>query len=96
MSDLFDMPRALTPLERKRLRRRASEVPRGHAWTPGTGPAGETCGTCDHRERICVGAKTVSKCGRNRAAWTRSIRTDVRAGDSACKFWAPISDGDKT
>jgi hypothetical protein len=91
MTDLF----ALTPLERKRMRRRASETQRGHAWTPGTGPAGETCGTCDHRVRVDVGAKTVSKCGRNRAAWTGSIRTDVRACDVACKLWEPFSEGGK-
>lgn len=74
-------------LERKRARRRASERPRGYAWTPGTGPDGETCGSCRHRVRIPLSGKTVSKCGANRSAWTASRRTDILAGSPACKFW---------
>lgn len=88
MSDLFDMDRALTPAERKKLRR--DPEPKGHAWTPGTGPHGETCKTCAHIERLQY-AKVYLKCGKNRANWTSGRRTDIRAGDPACKFWEKVT-----
>lgn len=56
MTDLFgqlSLP-PLTDAERKRMRRRASEVPRGYAWRPGTGPDGETCKSCAHYCRVDV------------------------------------------
>jgi hypothetical protein len=73
----------LTPLERKRLYRKAAEVPRGHAARPGTGPAGETCGTCRHLYRTQDTARPYRKCELNRAAWTGGPKTDVRASDAA-------------
>lgn len=60
--------------------------PQGHAWTPGTGPAGETCGTCKH----CYAnelAKTYYKCLLTRAFWTGGRKTDIRKRDPACKMW---------
>jgi hypothetical protein len=39
--DLLKDAPALTDAERRRMRRRASEVPRGYAAPPGTGPEGE-------------------------------------------------------
>lgn len=91
MNDLFGNPverqGAMTDAERKRMRRRAAERPRGHAWKPGTGPAGEACGSCTHFVRLHHGFNVYRKCGKNREAWTRSPRTDIRAGDAACKFW---------
>lgn len=79
---------ALTPQERKRLLapQRNPAKPRGHAWTPGTGPAGETCGSCAHLSRVRL-AKTYLKCGRVRENWTHGPATDVRARDPACKQW---------
>lgn len=74
---------ALTPKERRKLK---EPQPQGHAWTPGTGPEGETCGTCLHLYRNRQ-AKTYLKCGKNRAAWTRGRKSDIRARDAACKFW---------
>lgn len=59
---------------------------RGHAWTPGTGPAGETCGTCKHLVRRRL-AKTYLKCGKVEAKWTGGAATDIKAKDPACKFW---------
>lgn len=59
---------------------------RGHAAAPGTGPAGETCGSCEHLVRRQM-AKTYLKCGLVRALWTGAVRTDVRAGDAACRLW---------
>lgn len=74
---------ALTDLERKRLRRRASENnKRGHAWKPGTGPAGETCKTCKHYRR-----GKYLKCLLMKAHWTAGPKTDIRARDPACMKW---------
>lgn len=93
-TDLFNIDRALTPAERKKLKRR-SPVPRGHAWTPGTGPEGETCGTCRHIYRREL-SKTYLKCGLNSAKWTGGHGTDIRAREAACKFWsAPPHDNQK-
>ena len=76
---------AMTPKERKR---RMEPTPAGHAWTPGTGPAGQTCGSCQHLVRNQQ-AKVYLKCGLTRAKWTASRRTDVRARDAACQKWEP-------
>lgn len=78
--------RALTDTERKRLARRQHSVPRGHAWTPGTGPEGETCKTCRHLVRRLY-SKAYLKCGKNCEKWTGGPKSDVRASDPACKFW---------
>lgn len=84
----FMHDRALTPAERKRLFRgkRSTPQPRGHAWQPGTGPEGETCGSC--RYMVCKRlAKVYRKCGLMRERWTAGGATDVRAHDPACKKW---------
>lgn len=82
MPDLFGLP----PVPERRTPR-----PRGHAWKPGTGPAGETCRTCAHFRRVRYHAGVFLKCGANEAAWTHSRRTDIRAGDAACREWQPPS-----
>lgn len=91
MSDLLDIMmdpngRALTEAERKQLKRQMQSRPRGHAWTPGTGPAGETCRSCKHYTRRLY-AKAYLKCGLMRAQWTGGPKTDIRASDPACKKW---------
>lgn len=88
-ADLFghDAP-ARTDAERKRMRRRAASAPRGHAALPGTGPDGETCGTCRHMVRRKF-SKAFLKCGLNEAAWTRGPASDIRARDAACRKWEP-------
>lgn len=60
--------------------------PRGYAAPPGTGPQGETCGTCQHIVRKMMG-KTYLKCGANRANWTGGIASDIRARSPACRLW---------
>jgi hypothetical protein len=82
--DIFHMERALTPQERRRLAVKTKKT--GHAARPGTGPPGETCGSCEHLVRKHL-AKTYIKCGLTRAVWTRSCRTDVRVRDQACSKW---------
>jgi len=60
--------------------------PRGYYYHPGTGPAGETCGTCRHR----MAGHRYSKCELNRARWTRSRGSDILAKAPACKYWAAL------
>jgi hypothetical protein len=78
---------ALTPAERAKLFRRVPKD-RGHAAPPGTGPDGETCGTCEHYVRRETEARRVyRKCGRMEAQWTGGLGTDIRAKDKACSQW---------
>lgn len=90
ISDLFGLDRALTPDERRKLKRRGPE-PRGHAAVPGTGPAGETCGTCRNLFRKEM-SKTYIKCSLMRSYWTGGRATDIRAKDKACGRWEPCHD----
>lgn len=82
---LMNKDLALTPAERRRLERGAKPK-RGHAAPPGTGPAGETCGSCANliRKRM---SKTYLKCELTRIVWTGGAGTDVRARDPACSRW---------
>lgn len=69
-----------------RARRRAAPrvVPAGHAAPPGTGPAGETCGSCHWLESFHF-RKTYHKCGaRPGDHWKGGRSTDVRPLDPAC------------
>lgn len=84
LADLLALDRALTPQERKRLR--ARDTAKGYAALPGTGPAGETCGSCANLARNRV-AKVYLKCGLMRAIWTGGAGTDVRARSPACRRW---------
>ena len=59
---------------------------RGHAADPGTGPDGETCGTCDHytqkrHSRIHL------KCWLMKEYWTNGPGSDIRKKDPACTHW---------
>ena len=60
----------------------------GYAADPGTGPAGETCGSCRHIGRIRL-SKTYTKCNLGRANWTHGAGTDIRHKDPACSKWEP-------
>lgn len=81
--DLLHLDRALTPTERKRLERSTRSKKHGHAAPPGTGPKGETCGSCKHVRR----SNKFFKCDLRRATWTHGYGTDVRARDEACVKW---------
>lgn len=84
MGDLFNLDRALTPSERRQLR--GGTQAKGYAAMPGTGPVGETCGSCDHlvRKRL---AKVYRKCGLMERHWTGGKGTDVLATAPACRNW---------
>lgn len=58
----------------------------GYAAQPGTGPAGESCGSCAH---CCakVRGKTYYKCELMMAAWSTCRSTDVLVGSPACERW---------
>ncbi|HEY0838287.1 MAG TPA: hypothetical protein VGE72_30555 [Azospirillum sp.] len=90
MKDLFDLlpEGVLTPEERRRL---YATVPRrrGHFGRPGSGPEGETCGTCAHYTSVRHHDKTYPKCGRAQAAWTHGPGSDIRRKDPACHGWEP-------
>lgn len=58
----------------------------GHAAPPGTGPEGETCGTCKHLACKEM-ASRFYKCSLMQAHWTGGIGTDVRVRDAACAKW---------
>jgi hypothetical protein len=83
------LDRALTPAERKRLR--GGPQPKGYAAPPGSGPAGETCGTCDHLARVQPGNRSFPKCGLMERGWTGGTASDVRVRSPACSRWAPLS-----
>jgi hypothetical protein len=82
MTAIINKDFALTPAERKKLFRNTSA--RGYAAPPGTGPEGETCGTCAslHRHQM---QKTYLKC--NRVKWTLGKATDILARSPACRLW---------
>lgn len=77
---------AKTPLEKRREKRRAAEQPRGTYAAPGTGPAGETCRSCEHATQQ-GGRRTWYKCAKARSRWTGSRRTGIRLSTPACIGW---------
>ena len=63
----------------------------GYAWRPGTGPTGETCGSCCqlYRKRL---SKTYPKCLLMRAHWTGGKGSDVKIKSPACRNWEKRGD----
>ena len=62
----------------------------GYVAMPGTGPSGESCGTCKHVVRGGQ-VKRFLKCALMRAKWTHSPKTDVLARSPACKRWEKVA-----
>lgn len=79
---------ALTPEERAVIFRRRKTKKNGYAWLPGTGPEGETCGTCAHRT---VNRGKYSKCLLNPKRGN-GAGTDIVRRSPACKFWKKIDE----
>lgn len=86
MRDMFG--NEITIEEARVLAKRKSPEPKGYAAQPGTGPAGETCGSCAHLYRNRM-AKTYLKCALMKAHWTGGGATDVKARAPACRRWEP-------
>lgn len=66
--------------------------PWGYVCPPGTGPAGHTCGDCQHLYRKSM-AKTYLKCYLAQSKWTGGRASDVLASSPACSKWQPESEG---
>ncbi len=54
----------------------------------GSGPAGETCGTCRHRSLVQHHDRFYQKCDLMRPHWTHGEATNIKAAWSACRLWA--------
>jgi hypothetical protein len=85
MTDLFGDPVIVEVSESKSPRKPTK--PNGYAWTPGTGPAGETCGSCEHKGSTGSTARVYWKCRLMRHHWTGGPGTDIRMRSPACKHW---------
>lgn len=84
-TDLFGVPWSKSEVARETSKaKRKPTQPRGYIMPPGSGPAGETCGTCQH----IVGRGTrYLKCKLNESRWTHGPGSDIRARSKACKKW---------
>lgn len=79
---------AMTPGQRKALTAKKAKARGLHAAEPGSGPEGQTYGSCACLMRKQL-ARAYLKCGRVHSRWTRGPGTDVRAKDPACSKWLP-------
>jgi hypothetical protein len=72
-------------------RKIAHPVDRAHPYPPGSGPPGQTCGTC---AKLCTRrfSKTYFKCRVLMKFWTAGPGTDIRKKDPACLCWEPRID----
>lgn len=62
----------------------------GYAHLPGTGPEGETCGTCAHCTIVRFG-RAIYKCGLMHARWSGTRRTDILVTSPACARFEPAA-----
>ena len=53
----------------------------------GSGPEGETCGSCRHKTYMGMVAGKYLKCALMQKAWTRGAGTDIKARWAACEKW---------
>ena len=68
--------------------KRKPTQPKGYAATPGTGPEGETCKTCEHAVRVSGNtANTYRKCALMREHWTGGPGSDILFRSPACRHW---------
>lgn len=84
MKDMFG--NEITLAEARRLMKAKTPQKKGYAAPPGTGPAGETCKSCQHIYRNHQ-SKTYLKCALMRQAWTGGPGTDILARAPACRMW---------
>jgi hypothetical protein len=90
MLDLFGEPITEAWPEPKGLKKKRSDpIPTGGVALAGTGPSGETCGTCNHAMRKRLHKKNVYKCGCNVPHWTHGRKTDILLKTPACIYWSP-------
>lgn len=53
----------------------------------GSGPEGETCGTCRHKTYMGGTSGRYIKCKLMERCWTRGPGTDIKARWAACEKW---------
>ena len=75
--------------------KRKGTKPNGYAWRPGTGPKGETCGSCEHCVKRAFTAGSYFKCKLNEVAWGHTRRTDILFRSAACKYWEKDNEPDE-
>ena len=63
----------------------------GHAAPPGTGPLGETCGTCAHICRRDIKSRSFYKCSIISSKWTHGKKTDILKTDESCAMWEDVT-----
>lgn len=84
--DLFQIERVASAPPAGEKKKRKATKPNGYAALPGTGPEGETCGSCAHHVRTAW-SRTYHKCGLNRVNWTHGPGSDIRVRSAACSRW---------
>ena len=85
MMDLFEnLPEHAAPEKPVRISKKGL-----YAALPGTGPKGETCGSCDNLASKRM-SRTYHKCFLTRALWTGGGGTDVRVRSPACSKWKAL------
>jgi len=98
MNDLFGNPVEEFPIKEIALstgqKRRKYDRPRGYAAVPGTGPIGQTCGTCRFLHRNAEYSNTHFKCRLLYKQWTKGPGTDIVKKSPACSKWLPASQKD--
>jgi len=82
MKDLFGND--ITLEEARAIMKRKGTQPKGYAGTPGRGPEGEFCRTCDHAYHREM-SNRYWKCDLVKA--TCGPGTDIRLKAPACQFW---------
>jgi hypothetical protein len=88
--DLFGTTGPIAETQQPNEARRGKHYrpPRGYAKPPGSGPVGETCGSCQHKCRVGTrSGKTFLKCALLQAYRSSGTGTDIRAGAAACSMW---------
>ncbi len=83
MPDLFGEEIVLVPS----LKKGGRGYTGGYACRPGSGPANETCKTCEHYTRLDYHNKIWLKCGLMEKYWTHGAGSDIKASSPACKMW---------
>ena len=86
MADLFGFEQPEKPIYTGRKRKNTQA--NGYAATPGSGPEGETCGSCNNFiRRGSYSGKEFFKCEIMRASWTFGVGSDIRKKSPACRRW---------
>lgn len=58
----------------------------GYFARPGSGPEGQTCGTCIHANGTGRAGK-YKKCARMKRIWSHGAGTDIKLKSPACEGW---------